>query len=280
MMHHQQMPRVSTKVDVCKGHDACPPRPLATFSPDVTAEGLEVAREGDDLLQHGCPKHSPPHRAKISRGFPTVFANGKPVGYVGASVSCASTQMKTGRATVVVGEGEAESAAARSQEGVLVASINDGTSDMGGTLIAFDHGENEGRFTNDTTVPILVIGDKVGSPYVMGTLVKPGESARGDAVMFPDYQGNFSIYSEIYKVPNYSDWSVSREITAGDIPDGEFVVTPRGLIPLLDDVTMVVAKVRNGSDKYELMRLPHFFYIMKKTEIHTTINGKSVIIKL
>ncbi|MBK8255494.1 MAG: PaaR repeat-containing protein [Polyangiaceae bacterium] len=97
------MPSVSTKVDLCKGHDACAPRPMASFSPDVWAEGFEVAREDDSLVPHGCPNH-PPHGANISAGYPTVFANGKPVGYIGASVSWPSGEMGTGRPSVFVGE--------------------------------------------------------------------------------------------------------------------------------------------------------------------------------
>jgi len=98
------LPEISTKVDLCHGHDACAPRPFATFSPNVFVETFEVTREGDSLQDHGCPKHTP-HPADVSRGYPTVMANGSPVAYVGASVTCPSKIVNTGRVSVLIGEG-------------------------------------------------------------------------------------------------------------------------------------------------------------------------------
>jgi uncharacterized Zn-binding protein involved in type VI secretion len=98
------MPDVSTKVDLCRGHDACPPRAFATFSVDVFAEGFEVVRQEDQLQDHGCPVHVP-HGAIIRRGFQTVKVNGHPVGYVGATVSCPSGEVNTGRPSVKIAEG-------------------------------------------------------------------------------------------------------------------------------------------------------------------------------
>lgn len=99
------MTLISTKVDLCRGHDACPPRPFETFSPNVTAEGFEVAREDDDLQLHGCPVH-PPHGALVRRGYPTVYANGRRVAHVGAPVTCPSGELATGRPSVRIGEGD------------------------------------------------------------------------------------------------------------------------------------------------------------------------------
>ncbi len=96
------MPKVSSKQDLCAGHDACPPRPFSTWSPDTEVENLPVTRQGDGFEPHGCPVH-PPHGAVVSKGFVTVEVNGKPVAYVGASVSCASPIVATGRSTVTVG---------------------------------------------------------------------------------------------------------------------------------------------------------------------------------
>lgn len=98
------MPLVSTKVDLCRGHDACPPRPFSTFSDNVLAEGFEVARQTDALQSHGCPQHAP-HGAEVTCGYPSVFVNGQPVAYVGAAVSCPSGIVDTGRPSVLVGEG-------------------------------------------------------------------------------------------------------------------------------------------------------------------------------
>lgn len=98
------MPDLSTKVDLCAGHDACSPRPFSSFSPNVSAEGFEVTRETDSLQNHGCPQHAP-HGAIVTQGYPTVTANGLRVAYVGAPVSCPSGVVETGRPSVLIGEG-------------------------------------------------------------------------------------------------------------------------------------------------------------------------------
>ncbi len=98
------MPEVSTKVDLCAGHDACRPRPFNSFSPDVFAEGFEVARETDSFQNHGCPQHVP-HSAVVSHGYPSVTVNGCRVAYIGATVTCPSNVVGTGRPSVLVGEG-------------------------------------------------------------------------------------------------------------------------------------------------------------------------------
>ncbi len=99
------MPLVSTKVDLCQGHDACPPRPFSSFSPNVTAEGFEVTRETDSFQSHGCPAHVP-HGAVVSQGYPSVYVNGQRLAYVGASVTCPSSIVGTGRPSVLVGGGD------------------------------------------------------------------------------------------------------------------------------------------------------------------------------
>jgi uncharacterized Zn-binding protein involved in type VI secretion len=98
------MPEVSTHVDLCEGHDACPPRAFATHSPNVTAEGFQVTRQDDSFEDHGCSQH-PPHSAVVTFGWQTVLANGHPVACVRASVSCPSGRVRTGRPSVLVGEG-------------------------------------------------------------------------------------------------------------------------------------------------------------------------------
>ncbi len=99
------MPDLSTKVDLCCGHDACAPRAFRTFSENVLAEGFEVARERDELQPHSCPEH-PPHGAVVRRGYQSVLANGQPIAYVGATVSCPSGEVGTGRPSVRVGDGD------------------------------------------------------------------------------------------------------------------------------------------------------------------------------
>ncbi len=98
------MPAVSTKVDLCQGHDACVPRAFVTFSPDITVEGFEVVRESDRLHAHGCDKHIV-HSAVVRRGWPTVYVNGQRIAYVGAPITCDSEVLATGRPSVMIGEG-------------------------------------------------------------------------------------------------------------------------------------------------------------------------------
>ena len=98
------MPEVSTKVDLCNGHDGCAPRAFAEHSPSVFAETFEVTREGDGFVSHGCPDHAP-HGAVVSYAWQSVLVNGKPITVVGSSVSCPSGVVGTGRPTVLVGEG-------------------------------------------------------------------------------------------------------------------------------------------------------------------------------
>jgi uncharacterized Zn-binding protein involved in type VI secretion len=98
------MPEVSTRVDLCAGHDACAPRPFSTHSPNVRAEGFEVTRQNDSFEEHGCPEH-PPHGAIVSYGYQTVTANGQPIAVVSSTVSCPSGVVGTGRPSVLVGEG-------------------------------------------------------------------------------------------------------------------------------------------------------------------------------
>ncbi len=100
------MPLISVKVDLCRGHDACPPRAFTTFSPNVLIETFEVAREQDSFHEHGCPQHVP-HGATVTRGWQSVLVNQRPVAYVGALVSCPSNEVGTGRPSVRVGDGDA-----------------------------------------------------------------------------------------------------------------------------------------------------------------------------
>lgn len=96
------MAHVSSKVDICAGHDGCAPRDLGSASPNVTVEGIPVARQQDALRAHGCSQH-PPHAATITYGWQTVTVNNQPIACVGALVSCPSGVMHTGRPTVIVG---------------------------------------------------------------------------------------------------------------------------------------------------------------------------------
>ena len=81
------MPAQTRLGDVDTGHDACPPRPLVTASPDVFVNGKGAGRVGDAYALHGCPAH-PAHSGVIASGSSTVFINGRQAGRIGDPVSC------------------------------------------------------------------------------------------------------------------------------------------------------------------------------------------------
>ena len=68
------MPPQTRLGDNDTGHDACPPRGLATGSPDVIVNGQPAGRVGDSYPAHSCPAH-PPHSGVIAAGSSTVFIN-------------------------------------------------------------------------------------------------------------------------------------------------------------------------------------------------------------
>lgn len=82
------MPAQTRLGDNCTGHDACPPRPLVTGSPNVVVNGKRAGRvTADSYAAHGCEDHAP-HSAVISSGSPNVMINGFPSGRIGDPVSC------------------------------------------------------------------------------------------------------------------------------------------------------------------------------------------------
>lgn len=74
-------------VDICTGHDACPPRKAVEGSPDVFLEGYAVVRQGDLWESHGCPAH-PPHQGRVLQASDEVIVNGLPVVRVGDPLDC------------------------------------------------------------------------------------------------------------------------------------------------------------------------------------------------
>jgi uncharacterized Zn-binding protein involved in type VI secretion len=81
-------------VDVCTGHDACPPRKAIEGSPDVFLDGHAVVRLGDLWESHGCPAHTP-HKGRVVQASSEVTVNGLPVVRVGDPLDCGGT-VKTG----------------------------------------------------------------------------------------------------------------------------------------------------------------------------------------
>ena len=90
-------------VDICTGHDACPPRKAIEGSPDVFLEGHAVVRLGDLWETHGCPAHSP-HKGKVIQASDEVTVNGLPVVRIGDPLDCGS-KVKTGSDALYAGGG-------------------------------------------------------------------------------------------------------------------------------------------------------------------------------
>ena len=97
------MPGQTRLGDNDTGHDACPPRPLASGSPDVIVNGQKAGRVGvDNYAVHGCVVHAP-HSAVVASGSKTVFINGAPAARIGDPVSCGSS-VAVGSGNVIVGD--------------------------------------------------------------------------------------------------------------------------------------------------------------------------------
>ena len=96
------MPAATRVGDNDTGHDACPPHPLASGSPDVFTNGIKQGRQGDPYVVHSCPAH-PPHVDVIAAGSSTVYVNGKQAGRIGDPVSCGSN-VQVGSPNVFIGD--------------------------------------------------------------------------------------------------------------------------------------------------------------------------------
>lgn len=84
------MPAITRLGDNCSGHDACPPRPLASGSHNVYINGKSAGRvDIDNYALHGCIIH-PAHSGVITSGSPNVIINGCQAGRIGDPVSCGS----------------------------------------------------------------------------------------------------------------------------------------------------------------------------------------------
>ena len=81
------MPAVTRVGDNDTGHDACPPRPLATGSPNVFTNSIPTGRVSDSYVPHGCVVHAP-HSGIIAAGSSTVYVNSLQIGRIGDPVSC------------------------------------------------------------------------------------------------------------------------------------------------------------------------------------------------
>lgn len=81
------MPAVTRVGDNDTGHDACPPRPLATGSPNVFTNSIPTGRVSDSYVPHGCVVHAP-HSGVIASGSSTVYVNSLQIGRIGDPVSC------------------------------------------------------------------------------------------------------------------------------------------------------------------------------------------------
>lgn len=100
------MPAATRLGDNNTGHDACPPVPLVSASPNVFINGKAAGRIGDSYSSHSCRVHSP-HAGSVSSGSGTVFINGKPAARIGDSVSCGGN-VAEGSPNVFIGDKEGE----------------------------------------------------------------------------------------------------------------------------------------------------------------------------
>lgn len=95
------MSAISRQGDQDTGHDACPPTPIISYSPNVIVNGRNVGRVGDNLASHGCPDH-PTHGRTIVTGDTTVIVNDMYVAKIGSAINCGGT-MAEGSPNVFAG---------------------------------------------------------------------------------------------------------------------------------------------------------------------------------
>ncbi len=80
-------------------HDGFMATPVIAASSSVYADGIGLARVGDDLMPHDKPKN-PVHPRKISSGSSTVFIDGKPAVRTGDAVDCGGVLIGGGSVTI------------------------------------------------------------------------------------------------------------------------------------------------------------------------------------
>lgn len=95
------MPAATRQGDNCTGHDACPPVPLVSFSPNVIINGKGAGRQTDQYATHGCVAH-PGHQGVIVGGSTKVDINGLPAARVGDAVSIGGA-VQDGSPNVIIG---------------------------------------------------------------------------------------------------------------------------------------------------------------------------------
>ena len=95
------MPAATRQNDNCTGHDACPPVPLVTYSPNVIINGLGAGRQTDLYSTYGCVAH-PGHQDVIVAGSSKVDINGLPAARVGDAVSIGGA-VQDGSPNVIIG---------------------------------------------------------------------------------------------------------------------------------------------------------------------------------
>lgn len=97
------MPAAAFKDSVCTGHGCHPPHDIIEGSGNVTINGNDAARQGDDVAAHSCGDSS--HNGEInhvSSGSSTVTINGQPAVRIGDDVNCGSV-VAQGSTNVFIG---------------------------------------------------------------------------------------------------------------------------------------------------------------------------------
>lgn len=96
------MPTISILGDQCTGHGSWPPRSNNSASPNVTAGGVAVHRQGDGWATH-CNPVPVCHASVLASGSGTVTINNKQCGRIGDPVACGSSVAGPGVPSVTVG---------------------------------------------------------------------------------------------------------------------------------------------------------------------------------
>lgn len=82
------MPGVARLGDICTGHGCFPTRVNIGGSADVFVNSIPAHRQGDGWATHCCGPVC--HGSVLASGSPNVFANGLELGRIGDPVACGS----------------------------------------------------------------------------------------------------------------------------------------------------------------------------------------------
>jgi hypothetical protein len=142
------------------------------------------------------------------------------------------------------------------------------------TLIA-SNSSNEARFKNDGDEILYVLGsaedERLGN-YIYAKPIKKGESAQGDAILFPDAQGRVDFANgTVFKAANSTSWNARVKLERGK--DGNTSYQPSATTANIPAMGQGAYRVMTGKkDNYGWMTLDQFKSLVSTPNKNTPRN--------